>query len=354
MNILIIVSSLAFGGAEKQVIEDANLLSKENNVYVLTFNNGPLVKLLNPSICLIHIVRTDYFRTSIKVASVIRKNNISVVHAHLYAPMVLSALAGIITGVPVIWNFHSHAYENSFKGKMLHKYAAKLPSVKKILFPANELNEYYASEGYGFSRQKCKIAYNSGQIMESSLRRNSDVQNTITHIGFIGRVIPLKRLNLLIELAMFLQSKGYQNFVIDIVGDGSDLSNLVQITNNMHLEPLITFHGFQQDTLSYYRQFDIFAFPSGEEVLSLSLIDAGLAGLPSVAFNVGGNNEIVNDGVSGYLVKTPVEFFNRINELLDDTILRDKLGANAYTYCLSKFSPEARLSYLKSLYAEVI
>jgi glycosyltransferase involved in cell wall biosynthesis len=354
MNILLIISSLNFGGAEKQVIEDANLLCNGNKVFVLTFNNGPLIKLLNPTINVIHIVRTNYLRTSVKVASVIRKNNISVIHAHLYAPMVLSAIAGVITGIPVIWNFHSHAYENSFKGKMLHKYAAKLPSVKKILFPANELKEYYASEGYGFSRQKCKFAYNSGQIMESSLMKNSDAQTGITHIGFIGRVIPLKRIDILIELAIFLQSKGYRNFVIDIVGDGSDLSNLVQNTNDKQLKSLITFHGFQQDTLSYYRQFDIFAFPSGEEVLSLSLIDAGLAGLPSVAFNIGGNHEVVIDSVSGYLVETPNEFFNRIKELMDDTILRNKLGANAYKYCLSRFSPQARLSYLKNLYAEVI
>ena len=152
-NILIFVSSLNFGGAEKQAVEDCNLLSEEHQVFVLTFKNGPLSEQLKPSVNLIIIRKRNYLRNVLKIASLIRKYKISIIHAHLYAPMILAAFAGKLTHVPVIWNFHSHAYENSFKGKLLHKYTGRLSSVKAILFPATELEKYYELKGYNFEKK---------------------------------------------------------------------------------------------------------------------------------------------------------------------------------------------------------
>jgi glycosyltransferase involved in cell wall biosynthesis len=354
LNILIVVSSLDYGGAEKQAVEDANMLCSGNKVFLIAFNNGPLENQIDKRISIKFLKRSGYLRTSKNIASIIRQNQISIVHAHLYAPMVLSAIAGRLTDVPVIWNFHSHAFENSFKGKMIHKYSARLFSVKKILFPTTELDQYYDLQGYGFSSKKCQLAYNSGQKIEKFSGKAKNAGDRKIHIGFIGRVIPLKRIDLLIGLAKFLMENEISNFTIDVVGDGPELERLIKTSKDNHLESLITFHGFQHDTLSYYRQFDIFALPSGEEVLSLSLIDAGLSGLPSVAFNVGGNHEIINDGHTGFLVDSPESFFNRIKDLVNNKILREQLGSNACAECLSKFSPEARLDYLSKLYAQFV
>jgi len=354
MNIVIVVSSLSIGGAEKQVVEDANLLSKHHNVFVLTFIDGPLRKFIDSSIRFVLMERRDYLRTALKLASFIREHKISIVHAHLYAPMVLSAIAGRITRTPVVWNFHSHAYENSLKGKILHKYTASLSSVKRILFPATELDKYYNSQGYGFSRKKCQLAYNSGQEMSYLHPNKPFPANKLIRIGFIGRVIPLKRIHLLIELAQYLIEKEIRNFIIDVVGDGSELVNLVQQITESNLESFVKFYGFRDDTLSFYSEFDIFALPSREEVLSLSLIDAGLSGLPSVAFNVGGNNEIISDGQTGFLVDTEEDFFNRIILLIKDVDLRKRLGDKALCVCLNKFSKEARLKKLNDLYEEAI
>jgi len=350
-NLLIFVSSLNFGGAEKQAVEDCNLLSEEHQVFVLTFKNGPLSEQLKPSVKLIIIRKKNYLRNVLKIASLIRKYKISVIHTHLYAPMVLTAFAGKLTHVPVIWNFHSHAYENSIKGKMLHKYAGRLSAVKAILFPATELEKYYEREGYNFEKKKCRIAYNSGQDFDPKPRMVNELNSDSIHIGFVGRIISLKRIPLLIELSQYLLDKEINNFKIDIVGDGKELENYRQSVKDKSLESHIVFHGFQQDTSFFYRRFNIFALPSEEEVLSLSLIDAGLAGLPSVAFNVGGNHEIIEDGKTGYIVNSKELFFEKITNLIKDNALRQKLGDNAYMNCVSKFSPPSRLAFLLNLYA---
>jgi len=354
MKILIIISTLDFGGAQKQVVEDVNMLSQNNKVFLLSFEPGPLQMQVDKSIPVSILKRTRYLTTARKIASIIRINQISIVHAHLYAPMVIAAIAGRITGVPIIWNFHSHSYEKSFKARILHKFAASLSSVKAILFPATELKQYYEVEGYGFPRQKCRISYNSGQKIDQNPKRDIRNINEIIKIGFIGRIIPLKRVHLLVELADFLLSKDYEKFKIAVVGDGPELETLMLAVKNRNLESFITFHGFKEDTAFYYRQFDVFAFPSREEVLSLSLIDAGMNGLASVAFDVGGNHEIISNAHTGFLVDSQEQFFEKIFELIQNDKLRKQLGDNAREECFLKFSPSARLEFLKKLYAELL
>jgi glycosyltransferase involved in cell wall biosynthesis len=350
LNILITISSLAYGGAEKQALEDANMLCENNKVFILTFASGPLKEQVSKSIQLTVFERSDYLIASRKMASFIRANQISIVHAHLYAPMVIAAIAGKICDIPVIWNFHSHAYENSFKARILHKYTARLSSVKRIIFPANELMNYYALEKYSFPKKKIIVGYNSGQKVDLKSFSDLTSENETITLGFIGRIIPLKRVHLLVNLAKFLLNRNYNNFKIDIVGDGTELETLVHSVKENNLESYISFHGFKEDTLSYHRRFDIFAFPSEEEVLSLSLIDAGMNGVASVAFNVGGNHEIINNNHTGFLVDSQEQFFEKIFELMQNSTLRNQFGGKAREECISKFSPSARLKFLTNLY----
>lgn len=353
MNIAIIISSLSFGGAEKQAVEDANLLSGPNKVFMLIFKEGPLAGQLKKEVSLTIMPRKGYVSTSLQLAGWIRENSIDIVHAHLYAPMVLSAFAGRITGKPVLWNFHSHAYENALFARKLHSFASRLISVRKILFPATELLEYYNDEGYSFPGRKSGISYNSGQeaVMMQSKVSHPDGK---VHLGYIGRVIPLKRLNYLLDLTEFLLSRGERNFMIDIVGDGSEKEALMKLSQEKDITEYVNFHGFRQNTLDYYGYFDVFVFPSGEEVLSLSLIDAGLAGIPSVAFNVGGNHEILNDQSGGFVVESKEEFLEKALLLLQNSEQRNKMGTSAKTECIQKFSPAARFEHLTKMYEELL
>ena len=350
-NILICISTLNIGGAEKQAIEDANMLCEDFKVYMLTFQDGPMRDLLDKKVKLFVIPKTGYLDAVRKLNTIISENNIDLLHAHLYAPMVLSALAGQLKGKPVIWNFHSHAFENSLKAKWLHKFTARLTSVKKILFPAKELIQYYENEGYGFSNNKLQVAFNSGQQRQETGTEPSNLKEEKLSIGYIGRLVELKRVDYLVELAEYLTGNGLSNFSIDIVGDGPELTQLTKTVEDKKLDGCITFHGFQSNTLAFFSRFDIFTLPSREEVLSLSLIDAGLSGLPAVAFRVGGNGDIIIDGETGFLVDTKEQFFSRVTELVKNPELRARVGEDAKRECYRKFSPEARKTYLLNLYA---
>ena len=352
MKIAIFISSLRFGGAEKQAIIDCQLLAKENKVYLIAFREGELRHQIPDSVEFIRLKKRDYFSTAYHLARLLKRLRIEVVHAHLFAPMVISSMASLLCQAKVVWNFHSHAYQDADKGRLAHSLASKVPRVKRILFPANELKEYYTGERYTFPPAKQMIFFNSGQYLERQPFQH--IPREVVTVGYVGRIIPLKRVHLLLKLAESLKEKDVRNVHISIVGDGNSMPELKAAAKQKGVAEMVTFHGFQSNTRQHYERFDLFALPSEEEVLSLSLIDAQLSGLPAVAFDVGGNKDIIEHGRSGFIVQQEQEFIERLQELLLDEVLRIRMGQRAIEQSTDKFSQQARADNLQNLYKTVL
>jgi len=352
MRIAIFISSLKFGGAEKQAVIDAQLLARHHQVTFIAFRDGELNEQLPDSVAFIPLAKTNYFATARRMARLLRQLKIEVVHAHLFAPMVISSLASLLYKTAVVWNFHSHAYEDAGKGRWTHSLASKFPGVKSILFPAGELKAYYRMEHYTFPARKELVFFNSGQFFERQPLRTATTEKVV--IGYVGRIIALKRVHLLIDLAREMKDEGFTHFEISIVGDGTALPEIKSQAKELDVLDLVRFHGFQPDTQKYYQDFSIFALPSREEVLSLSLIDAQLTGLPCVAFDVGGNIDIIEDGRSGYIVRDERAFLEKVKALTKDKELRQEMGNRAIEQSTNKFSQKARFENMINLYKSVV
>lgn len=347
MNILFIISSLRHGGAEKQNVIDANRLSGNHKITFITFRGGELSELLSENVNLIKLKKSGYLQTAKKLREIILKEKIDIVNASLFASMIISVLACDKIDIPVIWHFHSHEYDISLRSKIAFKYFALKESLKKIFYVSEELMIHMKERGFDFPESKKEVLYNNYTIEGySGIRKAKDF---IT-IGYVGRLVKLKRVELLIESAEYLIESGIRNFRIEIVGDGECRQELEKLTAEKNLENYISFVGFCKEVEKYYDGFDIFALPSREECLSISLIDAGSKGIPSVAFNAGGNDEIIIDGNTGFIVKDRNHFFEKIKELYLDDKKRTDLGANAYRYCMEKFSAGKRISAMEKVF----
>jgi len=350
LNILLLISSLNFGGAEKQAVVDANLLSHKNKVYLGAFNDGPLNSQVSDDVKVLLIKKRNYIVTAFHLARFTKENNIQVIHASLFAPMNISALSTVFNKVNVIWNFHSHEYNIPFRSRLSFKILSRLKSVKKIIFVSNELRDFFRKSGFNFPDGKVDVVYNSGSFNGTATIRKAESRKII--IGYVGRLVRLKRLDYLIELSSYLLSRKYENFEIRIIGDGDTKEELEKFTNEGGLRDYIKFFGFISDTESFYSEFDIFVNPSGEECLSIALIDAGIAGIASVVFDVGGNKEIVLNERSGFVVKSKEEFFEKVLALCKDSIKRDSFGKEAREYCGEGFSKNIRFTNLENLIRE--
>jgi L-malate glycosyltransferase len=351
MNIALIVSSLEFGGAEKQTILDANILSESNKVYLISFISGPQRQLINNQVKYIKLQKNGYLKTAIQLSKIIKDKEIKIIHASLFAPMIISALASNFCKIKIIWHFHSHEYDIPIQSKIAFRYLAKLPSIKKILFVNHELIKYFSL--FQFPPSKIGVLYNHSEIYKENNFNEFIRFSKITSIGFLGRVVKLKRVEYLVELASFLISKDLLNFRIHIVGDGETLEMIKNMVKKNYQNEFFLFHGFQSDVAEFYKKFDFFVNPSSEECLSMAMIDAGMMALPIVAFNVGGNDEIVVNSKTGFIVNSKDEFFKRCFELALNGILRKEMGLNSKQHCMALFSKETHLEQLNSIYNEI-
>ncbi|MEO8364933.1 MAG: glycosyltransferase [Pseudoxanthomonas sp.] len=122
-------------------------------------------------------------------------------------------------------------------------------------------------------------------------------------IGTVGRLQPVKDHNNLLE-AFARTRKAIPSAALAIIGDGPLRDLLERRAADLGISDSVRFLGDRSDVHDLLAGLDIFALSSVSEGYSVALLEACAAGLPIVATEVGGNNEIVRDGVNGCLVRS--------------------------------------------------
>lgn len=109
-----------------------------------------------------------------------------------------------------------------------------------------------------------------------------------------------------------------------LLGEGPDKGEFQRQARN---DPRIVFAGFQEDVGSWIAAMDVFAFPSREEGLGSSVLDAMLLGVPVVASNVGGLPELIGEQERGIMLDNhnPLQWAAALQRLLENLPLREKL-----------------------------
>ena len=157
---------------------------------------------------------------------------------------------------------------------------------------------------------------------------------------FVGRLIPRKGLQFLIEAAKHIV-KDYSQTKFVIVGDGPLRNNIRVNLNKMNLAHNFIMLGDVHESLlpTLYNCADVFSLPSIQEGQGIALLEAQASAKPVVAFNVGGVCEAVLNKETGLLV-TPnsKELADAIMKLLADSSLREKMGTKGRNFVSKTFS----------------
>lgn len=144
----------------------------------------------------------------------------------------------------------------------------------------------------------------------------------------VGRLVHQKGFDLAMHALAGLKDFQWQ---WKIVGDGPLLPMLRSLANELEILDRITFTGWQtqEQLIEHYEQANLFVFPSRHEGMPNAVLEAMANGLPVVASNIAGNEELVVDGVTGVLV--PPENVSSLREMLkkliNDAPLRERMGA---------------------------
>jgi glycosyltransferase involved in cell wall biosynthesis len=118
-------------------------------------------------------------------------------------------------------------------------------------------------------------------------------------IGLVARLIPLKDVSTLLRAFARISSQVTARIII--VGDGPSRSLLEKEAEQLGIAHSIFFTGERNDAKEIIKEFHIGVLTSKYEGLSNVIMEYMCAGKPVVATNVGGNPELVEDGVTGFL-----------------------------------------------------
>jgi len=137
------------------------------------------------------------------------------------------------------------------------------------------------------------------------------------------------------------------------IGGGEDEGKVHENLTNMNLLMKVSVTGWlpAEKAREKLRGLDLFVHYSRWDAMPNAVLEAMALGLPVVASDVPGNRDAVEDGVTGFLVKSEVELLERCQQLLDDEPLRRKLGAAGRERVKREFSRERMIRELSGLYA---
>jgi glycosyltransferase involved in cell wall biosynthesis len=169
-------------------------------------------------------------------------------------------------------------------------------------------------------------------------------------VAYVGRLTGIKRPDRLLAVAheVIRAASGTQFLVC---GDG-ELRAETERAANGHADA-IHFCGWRADVETVYAAADLMLLTSDNEGMPVSLIEAGLAGVPSVATGVGSVAEVVCHGQTGLLAADVTGLADGVLQLLRDENARHVMGRHAQAWAAGRFTAERLVSDIDGLYTAI-
>ena len=174
-------------------------------------------------------------------------------------------------------------------------------------------------------------------------------------LGCVGALSPDKGQEWLIRALAKLRQK-FPSAKLLLAGTGLCRERLQKMAQELGVGDAVIFAGFISDVESVYAALDVFLLPSFFEALSNALMSAMAYAIPSVAFNLGGPAEIIEDRRSGLLVE-PANvdaLCTAIAKILDDAALASSLGINGRRRIEQDFSAAKMVGEMLRVYEECL
>lgn len=290
--------------------------------------------------------------------TIIKEEQIDVVHAHMYAAFEYSVPAAFISGTAkVIYTVHGrlHPECKPWTRRLLYPLwsaaAAQLVSISKKTKDAMVQYDFHPEK-------KIRVIYNgiefkpAGDAMAlQAMRASLGIKEQQHIVGAVARLEDIKNIPMMFRAIKRVLAEYPETYLL-LAGEGSKLDSLQQYAQELGIAGRVIFLGQRHDLHIIYPLFDVFLLSSFTEGVSVSLLEAMSYGIPAVATDVGGNPEVVEAGETGFLVPSDDDAAMAANilELLNSKKLADKLGENGKKRVEQHFSFDGMMSEYMELY----
>jgi glycosyltransferase involved in cell wall biosynthesis len=320
-------------------------------------------------------------------------HSVDVFHAHNHVAHFYSVAASLFDGIPVIVTFHGQGRDDTAKTLRLRKWlsfrtrmavAVSQDAMEILLagrcFPAGKVR--MIRNGVGIKAEGGRRKAEEGKKGEErragareEFMRKLGIPSNAFVIGSVGRFAPEKNYALLMRAFSLFVSHVKKSgttlmpphsdtpilpysfpSTLLLVGDGPERKALEALAVELGIHDMVIMPGMQDDVMPWMRCMDVFCLSSTTEGTSLTLLESSACGVPAVVTSVGGNTEVVEDGVTGIVVPPgdPEAMASALDKLRVNQELRGQMGAQARKRIERFYSIQSMAEQYEAIYREVV
>lgn len=306
-------------------------------------------------------------RALIRLARLMRAYRPHIVHTHTAKAGTLGRVAARLVGVPVVVHtYHGHVFHGYFspaKTRLflaIERWLARRTDCLLTVSEAVRRNlldlgidtpERLRVVPLGLDLDRFLVC----ESFRGQLRAELGIDPGALLVGMVARLVPIKRHECFLRAAAEV-ARRHLGCQFLLVGDGECRAELERLVGQLTLNGRVRFLGWRQDLERIYADLDLVVLTSANEGSPVSLIEAMASGRPVVATGVGGVPDLVEDGVTGFLVppEDPSALARAIGALLANPEQRRVFGQAGRERVYPAFSAERLLGDMDRLYTELV
>jgi colanic acid/amylovoran biosynthesis glycosyltransferase len=286
----------------------------------------------------------------------------ALIHAHFGIEGVYALPLARRLGIPLVTTFHGFDATLSTAALLTSPAWANYPLFRGRLARQGDL--FLAASGFirerllamGFPAARTHVHYIGVDCQAIQPRDPAEETPIILHVA---RLVEVKGAQYLIRAFARLAER-FPTVELAIVGDGPLKTSLQSLAKSLGLADRVRFLGAlpHAQVMEWMRKAAMLVLPSVRtstgrvEGLGMVLLEAAATGVPAIGSRIGGIPEGIADGQTGFLVpeKDPEALAQRLAELLDDRVLRLRMGAQARAFVLERFDIRRQTEKLEAFY----
>ncbi|MSO96585.1 MAG: glycosyltransferase family 1 protein [Thermoleophilia bacterium] len=305
-----------------------------------------------------------------RLRTIIRRERPHILHTHTAKAGTVGRAAARIAGDArppvVVHTFHGHMLKGEFDPvrtrafRAVERNLARTTDVLVAVSPEvrDELVEVGVAPASQFAVVRLGIELSermAGASDGASLRASLGIPPDRFCVGWVARMSAVKQPEDVLRTVRKLRDRGIDAALI-LIGDGPEREQLEERAKELGLVEGVHFVGFQNDVGPWLHAFDVLLLTSRSEGTPVSAIETLASGRPVVATDVGGTRDVVNDGVSGFLVPfgDVSAAADRLERLARDPALRARMGAAGQAVALSSYGVPRLVGDIDRLYRALL
>ncbi len=362
MRLLHLIKSLGRGGAEMLLPETIKLHDHSriefHCIYFLPWKDQMVSAIENTGArvtCFEAHSNLGIIAQVFRLKKYVEHNKIDVVHCHLPWAGFVGRILGLLTKVKIVYTEHNKQERYHFATFLLNKLTFGWQN--RVIAVSRDVQDSIRRKIN--PRVPVQVILNGVNTetfvrnpeLSIQLRQKLGIPANAVVIGVVAVFRFQKRLPEWLQVFKKVAEDNPNVFGV-IVGDGPLRNDVEAEIEKLKLRDRVKLPGLQTDMLPWYSMIDVFMMSSIFEGLPIALLEAMSAECAVVSTNAGGIGEVIEEGVSGFMV--PVDQYETLvapaRQLVQDPELRSRVGREARQQVKRHFSMTSMVRQLEELY----